>query len=67
VRSSLGRDGLLGDLGRINLSSCGSVVTLHGSVRREEERLRIEALVRRIEGVKGVENKLKVRGVVVRE
>lgn len=37
--------------GRINVSSCGFVVTLHGTVDGEEERSRLEALVR---GVKGV-------------
>jgi len=66
VRSGLGRESLFGDSGRINVSSCKSVVTLHGVVRREEDRRGIESLVREIPSVQGVENKLKVRTVPVR-
>lgn len=60
VRSALGGNALFRDSGRINVSSCKSVVTLHGAVRHEQVRSGIEALVRGVRGVRGVENKLRV-------
>ncbi len=65
VRSALGRNRLFRDSGRINVSSCKSVVTLHGIVRCEGDRRGIESLVCEIAGVRGVENKLRVRAVPV--
>lgn len=66
VRSALGRNGRFSDLGRINISSCKATVTLHGIVGREGDRREIESLVRGIAGVRGVENKLRVRVVSLR-
>lgn len=63
VRSALGGDDLFENSGRINVSSCGAVVTLHGIVRSEGDRRGIESLVRQISGVQGVENKLRLREV----
>ena len=60
VRSALGRNRLPRGEGRINVSSCKSVITLHGSVRREEVGSCIESLVRGVRGVQGVENRLRV-------
>jgi osmotically-inducible protein OsmY len=65
VRSALGRNTLFKESG-INVSSCGSVVTLHGIVRREADSRCIEHLVRRVPGVQGVENRLRVRAGMVR-
>jgi osmotically-inducible protein OsmY len=65
VRGSLGRR-RFGGLSRINISSCKSVVTLHGSVPGREEALAAENAVRRVPGVRGVENKLRVRAIPVR-
>lgn len=61
MRSALGRVRWFEYKGRINVSSCKLVVTLHGGVEREEDRRGIESLVRRVEGVREVENKLRVR------
>jgi osmotically-inducible protein OsmY len=58
VRSALGRR--LRGTPRINISSCSSVVTLHGTVESAEERDRIEAAVRAVAGVENVVNKLGV-------
>jgi osmotically-inducible protein OsmY len=58
VRSALGRR--LRGTPRINISSCSSVVTLHGTVESAEERDRIEAAVRAVVGVENVVNKLGV-------
>lgn len=57
VRSALGRGGLSSDL---NISSCGFIVTLHGAVRDGTERRGVEETVRRIEGVRGVVNRIRV-------
>ena len=45
-------------LKRPNVSSCGLVITLHGSVHGDEESRAIEEAVGRVPGVQGVENKL---------
>ena len=60
ARSALGRSGYSSGL---NVSSCGFVVTLHGVVREAAERRGVEEVVRRVEGVRGVLNRLKVAGV----
>lgn len=54
VRSALGGKGR-----GVNVSSCAFVVTLHGAVEDEEARREIEAVVRSVEGVEGVVNKLR--------
>ncbi len=64
VRSALGR-GVSSP--RLNVSSCGFVVTLHGTVCDEERRRSVEAVVHRVEGVRGVVNKLGVRTTPPRE
>jgi osmotically-inducible protein OsmY len=61
VRSTLGRTPEFRSSGRINVSSCKSVVTLHGAVLSEEDRGGIGALVRGVPGVRGIENKLRVQ------
>lgn len=58
VRSALGRDG---SSSRLNISSCGFVITLHGIVLNEVSRRGVETAVRRVEGVRGVENKLRIQ------
>jgi osmotically-inducible protein OsmY len=58
VRSALGRRPR--GTPRINVSSCSSVVTLHGTARSVEERDRVEAAVRAVAGVEDVVNKLRV-------
>ena len=58
VRTRLGREDLND---RINVSSCGLVVTLHGTVEDRNEKLRLESVVRGVSGVKGVISKLGVR------
>jgi osmotically-inducible protein OsmY len=60
VRGALGEDGRSRGTPRINVSSCKFVVTLHGTVRDEEERDRIGGMVRTVPGVRGVENRLGV-------
>lgn len=61
VRTRLGRE----DVGsRINVSSCGRVVTLHGMVGSKEQRSHVETLVRRVPRVEDVLVKVKVRGIV---
>ena len=58
VRGTLGKR--LPGSPRINVSSCKSVVALHGSVRDAGERDEIGDVVRTVRGVRGVENKLRV-------
>ncbi len=58
VRTRLGRANVKD---RINISSCGFVVTLHGAVGDPDEGLRLESVVCGVYGVEGVVNKLKVR------
>jgi osmotically-inducible protein OsmY len=58
VRTALGRRPRVTP--RINISSCSFVITLHGTVRSEEERARVEAAVRGVAGVEDVVNKLGV-------
>lgn len=64
VRSALGRDG---SSSRLNVSSCGFVITLHGTVRDEGCRRGVEMQVRRVGGVCEVENKLRVQTAPRRE
>ena len=59
VRGALGRRSR--DTPRINVSSCSSVVTLHGNVSSAEDRDAIEAAVRVVPGVRDVVNKLGVK------
>lgn len=61
VRIRLGRE-YVG--GRINVSSCGCVVALHGMVESKEQRSHVETLVRRVAGVEDVLVKVKARGIV---
>jgi len=58
VRGALGRSGR-GTSG-INVSSCSFVITLHGSVGSVEERQDIGKVARKVPGVEGVTNKLRV-------
>lgn len=58
VRTRLGRANVRD---RINVSSCGLVVTLHGMVEGAEEMSRLGSVVCGVYGVEGVINKLKVR------
>ena len=62
VRGALGRDPNMRGQERPNVSSCGFIITLHGSVGGDEESRTIEEAVRRVPGVQGVENKLVSRG-----
>lgn len=57
VRSVLGRSGFSSGL---NVSSCGFVITLHGAARNEAERRGVEEMVRGVEGVRGVVNRLAI-------
>jgi osmotically-inducible protein OsmY len=59
VRGALGKDAKTRGLPRPNVSSCGFVVTLHGSVRVPEERYAIEEVTHRLPGVRSVVNKIK--------
>ncbi len=61
VRTRLGRESVKT---RINVSSCGFVVTLHGMVEDVDEKSRLETLVRGVSGVRGVASKLGVRRTV---
>ncbi len=65
VRGYLGRQ-RFGGSSRINISSCDFVVTLHGNVPGREEALAAEDAVRCVPGVRGVENRLRVRAVQAR-
>ncbi|MGI9049555.1 MAG: BON domain-containing protein [Rubrobacteraceae bacterium] len=58
VRGALGREPRSVDLSRINVSSCGFVVTLHGVVAHPDDRITIEGVVGKVPGVLGVESKL---------
>ena len=58
VRGALGRNGR-GPSG-INVSSCSSVVTLHGTVSSVEERGEVGKLASTVHGVEAVTNKLRV-------
>ena len=60
VRGTLGQDEKTRGLSRPNVSSCKFVVTLHGRARDLEERRAIEEVVRRMPGVRGVVNKIRV-------
>ena len=60
VRSRLGKERVAGE-SRVNVSSCGFVVTLHGTVGSREEAGRILDLVKTVDGVADVENKLVIR------
>lgn len=63
VRGSLGRDPSVRGLPRPNVGSCKLIVSLHGSVPGEGESRLFEEAVRRVPGVRGVENKLVVAGM----
>ncbi len=58
VRGALGRR-WRGTSG-INVSSCSSVVTLHGKVASIEERENVETVATTVPGVEGVVNRLRV-------
>jgi osmotically-inducible protein OsmY len=60
VRGSLGKDAKTRELARANVSSCKFVVTLHGRAQGPEERRAIEEVVRRVPGVRGVVNKMRI-------
>ena len=62
VRGALGRNLSARGLPRPNISSCGLIISLHGSVPGPEESLLLEEAVRRVPGVQGVENKLVLSG-----
>jgi osmotically-inducible protein OsmY len=61
VRGALGRRGRTGGRPKVNVSSCGFVVTLHGRVEDDEEADGILARVRAVPGVRGVVNRLNTR------
>jgi osmotically-inducible protein OsmY len=63
VRGALGRNPNVRGLARPNVSSCKLIVSLHGSVAGEGESRLFEEAVRRVPGVRGVENKLVVAGM----
>ena len=58
VRGALGKRVRVSS--RINVSSCSYVVTLHGGVRDDTEKERIERCVLAVRGVRGVINRLRV-------
>ena len=58
----MGRDRRARGLPRPNVSSSGSVVTLHGVAPGPEERRAVEEAVRLVTGVRDVVNKLVVIG-----
>ena len=60
VRGDLGREAKDLDLSRVNISSCGFVVTLHGIVTCTEDRGVVEWVVGKTPGVAEVESKLNV-------
>ncbi len=60
VRGHLGRDVRARGTTRLNVSSCGRVVTLHGVARDPVERSLIEEATVRVPGVRGVVNKLVI-------
>lgn len=59
VRCAFGREELLRDGPRLNVSSCGMIVSLHGVVEDEEHRLRAEEVAASVRGVEGVINRLR--------
>ena len=61
VRGALGRVERTRGLPRPNVSSCKSIVTMHGISRDPEERRAVEEAVLRIPGVRGVVNQIAVR------
>lgn len=56
----MGREARNVDLSRVNVSSCGFIVTLHGATAHAEDRRAVERMVGKVPGVLGVESKLKV-------
>lgn len=60
VRTALGREAALRDEPRLNVSSCGMVVSLHGVVRGQERRALAEEVSGSVRGVEGVINKLRI-------
>ncbi len=59
VRGALGREELLRNGPRLNVSSCGMVVSLHGFVENAAHRERAEEVTSSVRGVEGVINKLR--------
>lgn len=60
VRGALGRNRQVRGSTRINVSSCKYIVTLHGHVPSAEARNELDKAVRRVDGVRGVINKLSI-------
>lgn len=60
VRGRLGRDDALSGDPKLNVSSCGMVVSLHGFVRNPELRDRAGEIASSVYGVEGVINKLRI-------
>ena len=58
VRGELGRNSSARDMPRVNVSPCERVVTLHGDLTADEERVACEA-ARGVEGVREVVSKLR--------
>lgn len=58
VRGALGERGRADGRPKVNVSSCGFVVTLHGSVDGDEEAAGIVTCVRAVPGVRDVVNRL---------
>ena len=60
VMVRLAGDQLVGGAGRIEVSAAGGIVTLKGNVENEKQKSRAEHLAKKVKGVKGVDNQLKV-------
>lgn len=60
VLSSLGRNAKTRGLSRPKVSSCSFVITLHGCAGGAEERRILEEALRRVPGVRGLVNKMKI-------
>lgn len=61
VRGALGRRVRDRARSKVNVSSCGFVVALHGSADGAEEAAGIEARARAVPGVRGAVNRLNAR------
>ena len=61
VKAALAADVGLKTL-KIDVDSKGNSVTLKGAVDSEDTRRRVEEVARKVKGVEGVTNELKVRG-----
>lgn len=60
VKTALGQDERTRGLQRQNVSSCESIVTLHGIVSGPEERRAVEDVVREVAGVREVINEINI-------